>query len=220
MALLNSYLKIQHCHLVKHNFDSIYELANTFLLKHLFVECLEQLEKAIHLSDLNPDCHVDASYAKTDYKLYLQNSNYQKLLIKAANKLEESNYAECFFYYSQAEIYYKTNQLNTSGLRHISLVEKVEFSTDSVFILKAFEYFMEKSLLMEALLCLKTLEKINYPLLASANKQIQLGKTMALKDHLLDYSLNPNIKTLQYTDNHVWLTYFRKSYVKTWRSMR
>jgi hypothetical protein len=208
------------CRVQRKCFDSVYLVANYSIIRQDYLLADEQLAYAIGISEKYPECNIDASAAMTDKKLYLKNTSYQKLMQKATVAFAAKNYPDYFYYYSEAETFYQLNQINNTGLVHSRLIDLVTVSADTTFILRSFDYLTLKNKLEDALLCLKTLEKLNIGSVSTKGIQQQLGVKMAMRDHLQNFTNNPVLMSINYTANSKWLRYFKAAYVRTWRSMR
>jgi hypothetical protein len=217
---LNTKLFSTKCRYQRNRYDSVYTVANYSILRQDYLTADDQLAFAIQIAEKYPDCNVDASSAISDKKLYLKNAAYQKLMQKAKTAFGQKNYPDYFYYYNEAENYYRQNFLINTGMIHPQLVALSSISTDTLFVLKSFEYLTGKNQFEDALSCLKALEKLNYPQINAKGIQQQLGVKMALRDHLQNFSNNPRLMSLNYTADSKWLKYFKSAYVRTWRSMR
>ena len=208
------------CARQKTAFDSMYLAANYHIINQKYVQADEQLTQAIAIAETNRECNIDASYAISDKKMYVKNAGYQRLMNKANDALDEKNYPEYFFYYNDAESFYEANQLKNSGLMHTLLIERIGISPNTALILSVYHNFVLQNRLDEALVCVKTLEKLNMTAENTKGIQQQLGVKMAMRDHTRQLSNNASLMAVNYTANDKWLKYFQAAYIKTWRSMR
>ena len=164
------------------------------------------------------ECNLDAAAAIADKKVYQPAADYQQMLQKAEFALAQQNFAEYFVHYYEAETFYAANNIRSYGLTHHLLIDLVSISTNVGFVLAANQLFVAKNLPDEALTCLKTLRKLQYPIDKSKGIQQQAGIKMALKDIAGNAILSPTMMITSYTANEPWFKYFRSAYSKTWKA--
>lgn len=217
---LNHRIEIALCKFKTQQFDSIYLAANFNIIRQDFLMADEQLTNALTIAEKYSECKIDATQAMADKRLYTKNMVYQKLMNKAREAYNNKDYTDYFYYYNEAENHYLQNKLINSGIVHPRLIDLVTTSKDTLFALKSFDYLTGKGNYEDALICLKTLQKLNYHMENAKGLQQQLAVKMAQRDHLKDSRSNPVLITLSYTADDKWFKYFKDTYIKTWRSLR
>ncbi len=206
------------CSRAKTTFDSAYTQASMAANKQNYMTAAELFMAAIKTSEVYAECNLDAAAAIADKKVYQPAADYQQMLQKAEFALAQQNFAEYFVHYYEAETFYAANNIRSYGLTHHLLIDLVSISTNVGFVLAANQLFVAKNLPDEALTCLKTLRKLQYPIDKSKGIQQQAGIKMALKDIAGNAILSPTMMITSYTANEPWFKYFRSAYSKTWKA--
>jgi len=207
------------CGQAKNIFDDRMKQANMAVARQHFMESDSLYSQAITVSDSFADCRIDANSAIDGKKTYLLPCNYQKMILKASTALNHDDYNTFLYNYSEAENFYINIQLNNYGLVHQKLTDLVAVSSDTSLIFAATDFMIQQNRPEDALRCLKTLQKMNYDALMTKSMQLQSGAMMARKDHAVNASSQPSVLVVSYAGNDKWLSYFRASYIKTWKSL-
>ncbi len=220
LRLLKKNIFELQCRQAKNRFENLMTRANMAVAHQDFITADSLYVSAGMVADSFPQCAIDISTAIEGKKEYLLPCNYQKMLLKAGKALVLSDNNSFFYYYLEAENFYKNMHLSSFGLIHPSLTDKIALSSDTAFVFAATEFMIQKNRPEDALLCLKTLKKLHYPLLAAKNLQLQVGAVMARKDFEVNKALQPNIIVVSYTGKDSWLSFFKSSYTRTWKSLK
>ncbi len=207
------------CGRAKQQFDELRKQGDIAVARQDFITSDSLYTKAITVGDSLPDCMIDVDLAIDGKKKYIMPGNYQRMMASASQYLMQHIYNLYFQNYTEAENFYKNAQIGTYGLMHQMLVDKVSVSEDTAFILSGADFFIQKSRPEDVLQCLKTLKKLNYPAVRSKSLQLQSGALLARKDHEVNASASPAVLVVSYTGNDKWFSYFKSSYVKTWKAL-
>ncbi len=208
------------CTNAHNSFDSACIQANIAANLQNYLKASELYSAAIKISEKYPDCSIDASAAITDKKANKPATDYQLMLQKADLALEQLNYPEYFFFYYEAEVFFANNAVKNFGLVHHLLVDMVGVSSNPAFVSVAFDFFISKNRPDDALVCLKTLKKMQYPVEKTKGLQQQLGIKLALRDFAYNKSLSPAMMVVSYTAADKWFRDLKNAYNTTWKSMK
>jgi len=219
LIILKTKIYNTRCRNAKDNYNLIRKQADKAIAQQNYISSDTLFSNAIDLSEKYPDCHIDPSEAINGKKNYLLACNYQKMLETASHSLFQKDYNSFFYYYSEAETFFETMQISNVGLVHQKLKDKIIMSSDSAFTKAAVDFMIQKERPEDALLCIKTLQKLNFTAEKTKNIQQQTGVIMARKDHAVNAGSNPSVLVISYTANNKWLSYFKTAYIKAWKSL-
>ncbi len=217
---LNRLIFKTECTNARISFDSASNQGTISANKQNYLRASELFTAAVKISERFPECNMHASNTINDKKMIQPAAEYQSLLQKAEFALAQQNLAEYFVHYFEAENFYVSNTIKNYGLIHHLLIDIVSISTNIDFVVAANELFIAKNHPDEALLCLKTLQKLQYPMANTKGIQQQLGTKMAMKDYAINPAMNPLITVTAYTANDKWFNYFKTAYCRSYKSLK
>jgi tetratricopeptide (TPR) repeat protein len=210
----NHQLLVAMCNYASDSLSVLQQNAEGFVQKGQYIQAVIVYEQALELVKINPTCGFDSSAISAHIADYRIPMEYQQLMILAENYLLQKDTQSFFSTYHGAELFYAEHRVANYRLSHKSLADLCKKNSDKRFLVLAFNFFVEKKMLADALEMLRAIKSVSSGDIMN-QQQTLLGERLAELDHAIEPAMDPKTKVLVYTQGDKWFNGLKRSYLKT-----
>lgn len=218
LEILKGKIFSQECKNAQNEYNKQLEIVDDYIRKKQFIDAERAIEKSIKIAQSYPDCDIDLENSNKKRSEIIPAFTYQKLFQNIEQLLKEGSYKELYIKYQELEMYYYEFSVERFGINHLKINDFI-VKCNSEFVKYSISHFIEKKEINSALQFLKELKTRNYPPKWCSSEQKLLGEKLAINDKKngkIDYKSS----IFLITENHKWYKDLKKSYIKTWKSLK